>query len=117
MNRIGLDSVVSPREIASNNIIRHVRSMESSVGSEFKSLHRFVDNKVEALEFYIPSKKKYTSIPIKDLKLKANTLLACIIRDNRVIIPQGKDTIEVDDTIIIFTTNPQIKEVEDILRW
>lgn len=116
LNRIGLDSVVSPREIASNNIIRHVRSMESSVGSEFKSLHRFVDNKVEALEFYIPSKKKYTSIPIKDLKLKANTLLACIIRNNRVIIPQGKDTIEVDDTIIIFTTNSQIKEVEDILR-
>ena len=116
LDRIGLDSIVSPKEISSTNIIRYVRAMESSVGSEFKTLYRFVDNKVEALEFYIPSETDYTSIPIKDLKFKPNTIVGCIIRGNRVIIPQGKDSIEAKDSIIIFTTNQQIKDVKDILR-
>jgi len=116
LDRIGLDSVVSPKEISSTNIIRYVRAMESSVGSEFKTLYRFVDNKVEALEFYISSETDYTSVPIKDLKFKPNTIVGCIIRGNRVIIPQGKDSIEAKDSIIIFTTNQQIKDVKDILR-
>ena len=75
-----------------------------------------MDNKVEALEFFIQTETNYTNIPIKDLSFKDNILLACIIRDNKVIIPQGKDYISRYDRIIIFTTNPYIKDVKDILR-
>lgn len=117
IEQIGLNSVVSPKEISSNNIVRFVRGLESSQGSEFLTLHRFVDNKVEALEFFIQTETNYTNIPIKDLSFKDNILLACIIRDNKVIIPQGKDYISRYDRIIIFTTNPYIKDVKDILRW
>lgn len=116
IEQIGLNSVVSPKEISSNNIVRFVRGLESSQGSEFITLHRFVDNKVEALEFFIQTDTDYTNIPIKDLKFKDNILLACIIRDNKVIIPQGKDSINKYDNIIIFTTNPYIKDVKDIIR-
>ena len=116
IEQIGLNSVVSPKEISSNNIVRFVRGLESSQGSEFLTLHRFVDNKVEALEFFIQTETNYTNIPIKDLSFKDNILLACIIRDNKVIIPQGKDYISRYDRIIIFTTNPYIKDVKDILR-
>ncbi len=116
IDQIGLSSVVSPKEISSNNIVRFVRGLESSQGSEFITLHRFVDNKVEALEFFIHTDTDYTNIPIKDLKFKDNILLACIIRDNKVIIPQGKDSINKYDDVIIFTTNPFIKDVKDILR-
>ena len=116
LDRIGLECIVSPKEISSNNIIRYVRGIESGRGSEFKTLYRFVDNKVEAIEFFIPSKTEYTSIPIKDLHFKDNVLLACINRQNDVIIPQGKDTIEPLDNIIIFTTNSLIKDAKDIFK-
>lgn len=116
VGNIGLDTVITPVEISSNNIIRYVRGMTNKRGSEFKTLYRLVNNKVEALEFLISKKTKYTSIPLKDLKFKENSLLACIIRENNIIIPSGKDTIEPLDTLIIITANSFIKDVSDVMR-
>ena len=116
LHNIGLESVVSPKNIFASNIIKYVRGMENDRGSEFKTLYRIVGNKVMALEFSIPKQTKYTSIPLKDLKIKNNHLLACIIRNNKVIIPSGKDTIEPFDSVVIVTTNTKIKDVSDILE-
>lgn len=115
LDAAGIESVITPKDITTNHIIRYVRGMESSKGSEFKTLYRLVENRVEALEFYIPFETSYTNIPLKDLRTKNNTLLACIIRNNQVIIPNGNDSIQALDTVIIFTTTP-IKDVADILR-
>ena len=54
-------------------------------------------------------------MPLKNLKIKSNYLLACIIRNNKVIIPSGKDTLEPLDSVVIVTTNSKIKDVSDIL--
>ena len=116
LNSVGLDSIISPRDIFANNIIRYVRGMENTRGSEFRTLYRLVENRVEAIEFFISQETSYTSIPLKDLKIKENFLLACIIRKNRVIIPNGKDTIEPFDSVIIVTTISQVKDVSDILE-
>ena len=117
LERVGVDSVVSPVEIFANNTIRYVRGMQGGENrsTEFKTLYRLVGNKVEAMEFLVDKPTSYTSIPIKDLHMKENYLLACIIRENKVIIPGGKDTIEPLDSIIIITTNPQLNDVGDIL--
>ena len=116
LNSVGLESVVSPKDIFCSHILKHARGMGNNKGSEFKTLYRLVNNKVEALEFAIPKKTKYTSIPIKDLHIKNNYLLACIIRDNRVIIPNGLDTLEPLDSVIIVTTNTSVNDVSDILE-
>ncbi len=116
LNSIGLDSVISPKNIFSSHVIRYARGAKNKRGSEFKTLYRLVGNKVEALEFFISKSTKYTSIPLKDLKIKDNHLLACIIRENKVIIPSGKDTLEPLDSVIIVTTDTLIKDVNDILE-
>lgn len=114
---VGLDSIISPRELFASNIIRYVRGMQSSRGSEFKTLYRLVNNKIEASEFVISkASKKLTSIPLKDLHMKKNILLACIIRENQVIIPSGKDTLEPLDSVIIISANDVINDVKDILE-
>lgn len=116
LNSVGLDSVISPKNIFSSHVIRYARGAKNKRGSEFKTLYRLVGNKVEALEFVISKPTKYTSIPLKDLKIKDNHLLACIIRENKVIIPSGKDTLEPLDSVIIVTTNTSVKDVNDILE-
>ena len=116
LNKTGLESVVEPKELFANNIIRYVRGMKKTRGSEFKTLYRLVDEKVEAAEFFISKKARYTSKPLKDLKIKKNVLIASIIRKGRVIIPGGLDTIEPLDTVIIVTTDLEIKDVSDILE-
>ena len=93
LSQIGLDSIIAPKEIFANNIIRYVRGMKDNRSSEFKTLYRLVNNKVEAAEFIVSKPAKYTSICLKDLKIKKNILVACIIRNNKVIIPSCSDTI------------------------
>ncbi len=112
---MGLESVISPRKISCDIITRYVRGMEEGRSTEFKTLYRLVNNQIEALEFHIPHETDYTGIPLKDLKLKPNVLLACIIREDKVIIPSGKDCIEPNDSVIIFATYSNIKDVEDII--
>lgn len=114
LNSVGLDSIVSPKEIFTNQIIRYTRGMEKSLDSEFKTLHRLVNEEVEALEFVISKETKYTSIPLKDLKIKKGFLLASIIRANKVIIPSGNDTLEPLDSVVIVTTQKSVKDVSEI---
>ena len=116
LDTIGLDSIISPKEVFTNNIIKHTRGMENTQDSEFKTLHRLVDNRVEALEFGISKPTNYTSIPLKNLKLKKDFLLASIIRENHVIIPSGNDTLEPFDSVVIVTTNSNVKDLSDILE-
>lgn len=116
LNSVGLDSVISPKEVSANNIISYVRGMEASIGSKIKTLYKLVNNKVEAVEFYIPSRTDFTSIQLKNLQFKNNYLIACIIRDGNVIIPNGNDTLEPNDSVIVFATNNSIKDITDMLR-
>ena len=116
LEKTGLECVVEPKELFANNVIRYVRGMKNSRGAEFKTLYRLVDNKVEAAEFFISDKAKYTSKPLKDLKMKKNVLLAAIRRKNKVIIPSGLDTIEPLDSIIIVSKDLEINDVGDILE-
>lgn len=116
LDTAGINTVITPRDITTNHIIRYVRGMEKTQGSEFKTLYRLVNNNVEALEFYISSETLYTNIPLKDLKINSRILLACIIRDNQVIIPNGFDVIKPLDTVIVVTTSHSLKDFSDILK-
>ena len=46
----------------------------------------------------------------------SNYLLACIIRNNKVIIPTGSDTLEPSDSVVIITTDTEVMDVSDILE-
>jgi trk system potassium uptake protein TrkA len=116
LTKLGLDTIVSPKEIFANNIIRYVRGMQTSRSNEFKTLYRLVGNRVEASEFTISKASFFTSRPIKDLNIKHNYLLAAIIRKNTVIIPSGKDTLEPADNVVIVTNDASVIDVKDIFE-
>ena len=42
-------------------------------------------------------------------------LVACIIRDNRVIFPSGNDCIQPRDGVIVVTTRETLEGLNDIL--
>ena len=116
LNSLGLDSVISPKEITSNNIIRYVRGMKGKHGIEFKTLYRLVENQVAAFEFFLPEDTTFTSIPLNDLNMNPNSLIGCIIRNGQVIIPNGRDTLEALDTIILVTTDAYINDLSEVLE-
>lgn len=116
MESISLASVISPQEITATKIISYLRALNNSRGSNIVTLHKLINNKVEALEFIAKEDKNIIGIQLKDLKLKENTMIAAIIKDGQVIYPSGTDIIEVNDSVLIVTTNQFLDDLTDILE-
>ncbi len=112
-----LDSVVSTATVTSESILQYVRAMQNSLGSNIKALHRVVGGRVEALEFIVGSKAPYVNIPLKDLPIRQEVLLAGIVRQNgQAIIPSGSDTLQPGDDVVVITTGAHINDLRDILQ-
>ena len=111
----GIESVISPKQITANRIIQYVRAMQNSVGSNVETLYKIVDNRAEALEFRVRKNANFIGKPLRDLTLKKNVLIAVINRGHQIIIPGGNDVIEVDDSVIVVTTNQHFHDLNDIL--
>ena len=116
IENFGLDSIVSAKTATADAILSYVRARKNSQASaNVETMYRLVDGKIEALEFVIKAKTWYTDIPLKDLSLKSNNLIACIARNRRIIIPNGDDCIQAGDNVIVITMKKQIQDIEDIL--
>ncbi len=111
-----LDTIYNPKKITGEHILRYVKAMHNSADSEFESMHFIADGKAEALEFRVKKNNLATNIPLSQLELKDDTQLACINRKGKMIIPNGTDTIEVGDTVIVVTKQKGFDSLEDILR-
>ena len=116
LSSIGVDTVVSPKQLTANLIVQYVRSMSSKKSSRVETLYKLVNNLVEAIEFSVKKSNRVTNIPLKNLKLKDNILVACIIRGKEIIVPSGEDKIQVGDNVIIVTTNTMFDDLNEIIR-
>ena len=116
IGNLDLDTVIYPKNIVAEYIVRFVRAKKNSMGSNIETMHLILDGKAEALEFRIREDLPFIGVKLEDLKLKKNVLIACINRGGNVIIPRGKDSIAKDDTVIVVTTISGLKDIRDILE-
>lgn len=115
VKKLGLDTVVSPKESIANHIIRFVRANQAETGSGINTLYRLHD-KVEALEFTVGEDFCATQVKLKDLRLKDNILVGGIVRGVEFILPTGNTWLEKGDKVIVVTAVKSITELSQILR-
>lgn len=113
---LDLGSVIYPKYITADYILRYVRALENSLGSNVETLYQILDNHAEALEFAVKETSAVTGIPLSGLNLKDNLLVACINRNGKVQIPRGQDQILPGDTVVIVTTAKGLHDLTDILK-
>ncbi len=112
----GLDTIVSPKSSTVSQIVRYLRSMANARDAEIESLHRFMDDRVEALEFRITEEiPGITGLPLREIRARAGVLIACIVHEGQVIIPGGNDKILPGDSVILITTGGELNRMKDIL--
>lgn len=112
-----IDSVVSAASVTTELILQYIRAMQNASGSQIKTLHRIVDDTAEALEFGITADFPKIGVPLKDLRLKSGILLAGIVRrTGQIIIPTGNDALNLDDDVIVITTDTGLQDIRDILQ-
>jgi trk system potassium uptake protein TrkA len=114
----GLESIVSPKSSTVSRILQYVRSHAHVQDSKIESLHKLMDGSVEALEFLVQEEiEGLTDLPLRELAMVDNVLIACIMRDGAISIPTGNDTIRRGDTVVVVTkSGTQMDSIGDILK-
>lgn len=113
---LGMYSTVSPKSVTADAIIRYVRAINNSAeSSNIQTLYHLVNERVEAAEIIIEKNADFVNVPLKDLEMKKNCLIACIGRGKKILIPGGEDRIQVGDSVIVITSNQGIDDFTDVL--
>lgn len=113
---LDLGSVVCPKELCCNEIVRYVRAMQNTQGAAV-TLHNIADGQVEALEFVVDEKTRYLGKPLREIKLKKNILIACITHGSNTGIPTGDSYYRKGDSVIIIAkSGMKLLQLNDIFE-
>ncbi len=116
LNQLDLDTIICPKNITSDIIVRYVRAMQNTMGSNVETMYNIIQDKVEASEFIVKEKSAIVGIPLSQLKFKSDVLVASITRDGQVIIPRGQDCIQTGDAVVIVSKRLGLQDITDVLR-
>ena len=116
LGRLELDTIISPKNITSDMIVRYVRATQNTIGSNVETLYNIIQDEVEAAEFVVKEHSPIAGIPLSELKFKPNVLVAAILRDGNVIIPRGHDIIQFGDAVVIVSKLMALHDITDILK-
>ena len=116
VNNMNLDSILYPRLITADYITKFVRSEKGSMNSDVESFYSLADGQAEVLEFSIKEESDITGINLYKLPLRPNTLISCIYRKGKVIIPTGQDSILPGDTVVVVLKDYKISSITEIIE-
>lgn len=116
LDTLPLGSVICPKELCCNNIVRYVRAMRNQVGAAV-AVHAIADGHAEAIEFLVDDATLHCGEPLKKLQLQKNVLVVCIINQQKTEIASGDSRFHVGDTLIVVSSGGVIlHQLNDIFE-
>lgn len=103
LNQLSIGSVICPKELCSDTIVRYVRAMRNQKGAAI-SVHTIASGLAEAVEFRADDNTRYCKVPLKNVKTKKDVLIVSITRNGNTEIPNGESTFQSGDTVIVVTS-------------
>ncbi|MBE6062070.1 MAG: Trk system potassium transporter TrkA [Clostridium butyricum] len=114
---IGINSIISPKRVTANKIIKYVRTIKSRRKCLIENIYKICNEKAEAIEFMVNHDFKFQNIKIKDLNFKVDCLIATIVRNKKTIIPSGDDFLQDGDRVVVVVTkNSNLLSLSEILN-
>lgn len=112
---VGLQTIVTPKKIIADEIIKTVRSKINKRGSQIDTLYRLSENRVEAIEFTVDANSKTIGVTLQELKTKPGIIIAYIYRNGEVIVPSGTDMLQLNDRVVVITMARFLESLDEIL--
>ncbi len=113
IDSLALGSIVCPKELCGNNILRYVRAMRNQTGAAL-SLHAIADGQAEAVEFLVEKDTPHCGVPLRELKLKPNVLIASITRGATSQVPSGESVfLEGDSVVVVTSGRGELQQLRD----
>ncbi len=103
---LGIDVVVSPRNITVSTVLQQVRR------GRIHSVHTLREGFGELIEAEALETSPLVNTALKDVNLPAGVLLGAIVRDTEIITPRGNTVVQVGDRVVLFAAADQVRNVE-----
>jgi len=103
--RVGIDVPLTARGAAVAAIVHGV------MGGPSNLLAVLEEGQAEILEIKVPA--GYTPTPLLALEAPRDSIVGAILRGNAVIVPHGRDRIQGEDSLLVFTTAASAPQVRD----
>lgn len=107
LNSLPIGSIVSPKALCSNAIVRYVRALKNQTGAA-RAIHYIADGQAEAIEFLVDENTLHCKEPLKQLHIRKNVLVASITSGFKQTIPNGDSVFERGDIVLIVTSAKQV---------
>lgn len=108
ISSLGVDVVVSPRNITVSTILQHVRR------GRIHSVHTLREGFGELIEAEALETSPLVGIPLKDANLPPGVMLGAIVRDGHVISPGGSTVVQLKDRVVLFAAAESVRKVEEM---
>lgn len=107
LETIGIDNAVIPKLIIAKDILRIVR------GGKILSMSLLIGGRAEVLEIIPQAGAPVVNRRLQEMGLPKGVVVGAIMRDGKVIIPDGNSVIKSTDRVIVFTLESNIKKVNN----
>ncbi len=96
MEKVGVDSVLSPRLITAGFILSQVKR------GKFVSISLLEGAKAQAMEVIVSEASKVAGKKLKEIKFPRNCLVGAVVHQNQVYVPKGESILFPGDRAVIF---------------
>ena len=116
IDSLSLGGIICPKELICSQIVRYVRAMQNQTGAAV-SVHTIADGQAEAVEFLVDETTRNCGVPLKELKLRGNVLIASITHGAKTEIPTGDSVFNRGDALVVVTSGRGVlQQLNDIFQ-
>lgn len=105
---VGIDFAASPELQCAKAILRYARDLHPLKATPIHGGDVFI------VEMHVENDSRVKGQSLKDSDILSDIIVGAIIRDERIIIPHGNETLKENDKVILFTLEDMIQEIEEI---
>lgn len=110
IEKMGVDMVLNPLDITTSNIQRYIQGSKKIISSVL------IQGQAEIMEIIANSRMTMLNVPISELDIPNDVLIAAIHRGQEVIIPTGETRIQLNDRVIILSLLTGVGDIEKLLK-
>lgn len=105
-DKIGLDKMISPRQITISRVLQHVRP------GNIVEVHTIHEQQAEVVELILSDHSPLIGTHLRDLDLPKGMMLGCIIRPKGQVVMNSADAVlQTDDHVVLFANRSAVPHI------
>ncbi len=110
IERLGIDSFLSPRIEVAKQVLKYVRA------GEVVGITPILEGEGEFLEFIAPTDARIVGKPLKDVDFPKGANVCAVVSQRGALVPGGNYVIEPGDRVVVFTIPKNRRAVEKVFQ-